>query len=548
MSTLQHAYSLIKGQLETGVWNRGDRLPSLSELAVKCKVSRTTMWHAVGMLQKESLVHAKKGGYITAGARSDHQSIQLDRQGLLWQRLKTRIGRDILSGTFTDKKLPPISKLAVHYGVTSPTLHKALSQLVQDGFLQVDGHRFRPAPHHSSQHQPFIVLISQSDHTGKILQADLRTQTIVESIERECPGMGYNCRIEGFDSRRANSLLEIRAAIKNINTISGFIISIWNPWDDVQWQRWLDLLILLAGRQVPVIVVDHADNLRFSDPLLHHSKFRCIRISGEKSGEKVADLLFRRGHRHFAFLTGDAKTEWAIKRYDGIKRYLAQYGDTQTTLQFSAPEISITWNELLFAFLDLDAEDVRALFHGQSSKDQIRNLIALVQHPQFPNLKNQVVDKPALATFKPMIHTLRKMMNTPHDPVGFANLQTSILKTAGNCAFGKFMEPVFQSVLKKSSATAWVCDSDTIALAAVSFLKNHGNKIPDDISIIGFDNWREAAENQLSTFDFNMTGIIKKSLLMIADEKLLKSTPVISEVDGYVVERRTTLRPGSLRQ
>jgi hypothetical protein len=35
---------------------------------------------------------------------------------------------------------------------------------------------------------------------------------------------------------------------------------------------------------------------------------------------------------------------------------------------------------------------------------------------------------------------------------------------------------------------------------------------------------------------------VQQALLLIMDEKRLKNQPVITEVDGYVVERRTTRR------
>jgi hypothetical protein len=49
-------------------------------------------------------------------------------------------------------------------------------------------------------------------------------------------------------------------------------------------------------------------------------------------------------------------------------------------------------------------------------------------------------------------------------------------------------------------------------------------------------------EQQLSIYDFNTNGIVKNALLMIMDEKAIKSKPIISEVDGYLVERWTTSR------
>ena len=75
---------------------------------------------------------------------------------------------------------------------------------------------------------------------------------------------------------------------------------------------------------------------------------------------------------------------------------------------------------------------------------------------------------------------------------------------------------------------------------ALKYLHSHGKRVPEEISIIGFENWRETSEQQISTYDFNMYGMVQQALLLIMDEKAFKTRPVINEVDGYVVERRTT--------
>jgi DNA-binding LacI/PurR family transcriptional regulator len=98
----------------------------------------------------------------------------------------------------------------------------------------------------------------------------------------------------------------------------------------------------------------------------------------------------------------------------------------------------------------------------------------------------------------------------------------------------------FSVAFEKTKATAWVCQEDKTALGAVSFLRSHGIRVPEDISVVGFENWREAYEQHLTTYDFNMAGMVRQALLMILDENLFQNKPAISEVDGYVVERRTT--------
>ena len=95
MNAIFEAYSIIKKRLASGGWNEGARLPTLGALAELYGVSRTTMWRAIGRLQKENLVHVKQGGGILAGPAgviTPHANTD-GRQGALWERLKGALGR-----------------------------------------------------------------------------------------------------------------------------------------------------------------------------------------------------------------------------------------------------------------------------------------------------------------------------------------------------------------------------------------------------------------------------------------------------------------------
>jgi DNA-binding LacI/PurR family transcriptional regulator len=111
---------------------------------------------------------------------------------------------------------------------------------------------------------------------------------------------------------------------------------------------------------------------------------------------------------------------------------------------------------------------------------------------------------------------------------------------ASNIGRERYLATFLDGILRRSAATAWVCADDMTAIGAASFLRSRGKRVPEDISVIGFDNFRESHEHQVSTFDFNMNGMVQQAMLMIMDEAALRSRPAISEVDGYVVERRTT--------
>jgi len=58
---------------------------------------------------------------------------------LIWEKLKGRIGEDVLAGVFPGGHLPPTNKCALMYGVAIPTLRKAVRALQAEGLLTGHG-------------------------------------------------------------------------------------------------------------------------------------------------------------------------------------------------------------------------------------------------------------------------------------------------------------------------------------------------------------------------------------------------------------------------
>jgi DNA-binding LacI/PurR family transcriptional regulator len=135
---------------------------------------------------------------------------------------------------------------------------------------------------------------------------------------------------------------------------------------------------------------------------------------------------------------------------------------------------------------------------------------------------------------------LIEIAQRPHDKIFLERLLEGVFDRASLHTLEALMAPLFARALSASRSTAWAISDDKTASVAAAFLSKHGKKIPDDISLISFDNWPLAFSEGLSSYDFNFPGLVQQAILMIIDEKSLKSRPVISEVDGYVVERRTT--------
>jgi LacI family transcriptional regulator len=82
------------------------------------------------------------------------------------------------------------------------------------------------------------------------------------------------------------------------------------------------------------------------------------------------------------------------------------------------------------------------------------------------------------------------------------------------------------------------CGSDQIARGVADALREAGRRVPDDVAIVGFDNWdvmTEAARPPLTTVDPNLT-----ELGQLAARKLLQA------IDGEPLEERRVLRPCDL--
>jgi DNA-binding LacI/PurR family transcriptional regulator len=76
----------------------------------------------------------------------------------------------------------------------------------------------------------------------------------------------------------------------------------------------------------------------------------------------------------------------------------------------------------------------------------------------------------------------------------------------------QFLLPRFEEALSDRSVTAWVGFNDTVALLAYSFLLSNGIKVPEDISVIGFDDTIASYGYNLSSYNFNVDGMITEAL------------------------------------
>jgi DNA-binding LacI/PurR family transcriptional regulator/DNA-binding transcriptional regulator YhcF (GntR family) len=541
MDKVLTAYKEMKRLFDSGTWNDGDSLPSLNQLAESCHVSRMTMWRAIDRLRNESLLHTR-GRLIICGKSSTLGKPKPAHVGFTWERLKNRIGQDIHAHAFAGTNLPPVNKLAIHYGSACNTLKKALEKLVSEGLLVHSGRRYAQTSNRAALYQPSAVFIGQGNSAYGVISLDQRTEQVIRSFERECQALHITARIEGFDVGTPTAVIDLCASIEKTRNITGFIINLWKPSTQAHWQQWLDLFEFLARQNIPIIIIDQEGDITFPSHFLRSVNIRVLRIAAIRAGTMMAEILLRCGYRHAAFLSHDLSAYWVRSRFQGFKKHFESFGGAGAVVEFYSLGDAPDLNDLTRAAMGLNSTQMKALFKAGYSREQLDALVHKMAAPEWAKLKAMLPENRNAAAVKAYAAFLAHPKRQGLDPRYYDALFQALWTIASTEAMEFGREILFKKVFASSSAEVWVTSDDQTAYSALAFLEKKGRKVPADIAVTGFDDWRESLGYGLTTYNFNMLGIVQQALRMIVDKSFLKSKPAICEVDGYVVERRTTRR------
>ncbi len=89
------------------------------------------------------------------------------------------------------------------------------------------------------------------------------------------------------------------------------------------------------------------------------------------------------------------------------------------------------------------------------------------------------------------------------------------------------------------------CRSDIRAVGVLRFLKEKGVRVPEDISVMGFDNIKLAEENSLTTYDTRRFDAGREAVRLLASVMGMDGSPSeagkIISLSGHIVERGTVM-------
>ncbi|MBN1578089.1 MAG: GntR family transcriptional regulator [Chitinispirillaceae bacterium] len=492
-------------------------LPPIRSLARSAGVSFVTMWKALQRLQQEQgIVVDNKGNrriktdnqcWSSGRRESASASETTFSKGTTgsWRHIAEKLYRDIVSGRYTGgEKLPSCKELQQSYGVSFATLKKALASLINEEIVE---------PHTNGYYIPLltgstgharIVAIACGWEDGKIW-VDHQDKSYFRALESECIRMNIQLDVIVY-FRSHDRLRFVHTASKtdydlNDRTILGYIFIVANLDSAPE-----EVLERLVGMRRNVAVLDVVGGWKVPRCAQGSRLVQFFTTTASMlPAKRVAQYLLGRGHRRIAFFSPFHRALWSQRRLDTITEMFDRAGFPRGVIPFVQNGYAYQWDYL----------------KNQEHDEDIRSLIN-----QYAEWK-----KEAHAEFFKR----------------FGNLGYSIAKyiTEWNCASGEIyekMKPLFEKALDNRTITAWVMANDFAATIAIDFLKEHKVRIPDDLSVISFDNTLDAMEYQLTSYDFNNHGIITMMLRFIVASHTIKPARHggCIEVDGTLVVRRST--------
>lgn len=481
---------------------------SIRKMAAKAGVSFVTMWKASKLFEADKPARPAVGiDDSTANLHETPETPSLpDISAGSWKWVADKFYKDILSGRYqAGEKLPTCKELQQYYGISFATLKKVLAYLVEEQVVEPrTGGYFIPQLTNSTGHAR-IVAIGCGWEDGKIW-VDHQDKNYFRTLESECLRNNIRLDVIVYFHDRERIRFVHTASKKDYDLadrrIIGFIFIVANLESTPE-----EVLARLVPLRRSVAVLDVVGGWKIPRCAQGNRMVQFFTATAsELPAKRVAQYLLERGHRHIAFFSPFNKALWSRRRLDTIIEMYRKAGCERQVHPYVYDTYAYQWDYLRNQEHD---EDIHALIN------------------QYADWKRQAHGE----FFK-----------------RFGNLGYSIVKyiSEWNCASGEIyekMRPLFDEALMNSAITAWVMANDFAATIAIDFLKEKNVRIPEDLSIISFDNTLDAMEYQLTSFDFNTHGIINMMLRFVLSPHAIKPkrrSESFLEAEGTLVVRRST--------
>jgi DNA-binding transcriptional regulator YhcF (GntR family) len=489
-------------------------LPPIRLLAKSAGVSFVTMWKALKFLEdKGSILTDSQGNRIfsNAATKSAPQKFQPQPQllndctpSLSRHHVTEKIYKDIVTGRFAgSERLPSYKELQLQYNVSFATLKKSLTSLVEQKIIEPCTNGYLIPSLTGKTGHARIAAIGCGLEDGKIWM-DYQDKNYFRVLESECIRMNIQLDLIVYYRNQGRLHFVHTASGKeydlNNRTILGYIFIVANLDNTPE-----EVLERLASLKRNVAVLDVVGGWKIPRSARENPLIQFFTATASVlPAKRVAQYLLGKGHRKVAFFSPFHRALWSQQRLNTINEMFARADIADGVVPFVYNKYAYQWDYL----------------QNHLHQDELLSFVK-----NYNQWRSQ----------------------TPNIPLKkFNHIGYSMFKyiTQWNCASGEIyekMQPLFEKALQDSSITAWVMANDFAATIAIDYLKERNIRVPDDLSIISFDNTLDAMEYQLTSYDFNNHGIITLMLRSILAPHTVKPKRkgVCIEVDGTLVIRRS---------
>jgi DNA-binding LacI/PurR family transcriptional regulator len=319
--------------------------------------------------------------------------------------------------------------------------------------------------------------------------------------------------------------------------MSGFVVDYWGVGNPERLQNFRSLLALLYASKKPIAVIDSVGDLELPEPLRSSKRVRILTIAARAAGEEMGRHLMTMGHRNAAFLTLRGNLLWSQRRYDGLKRAFSDAALPGSVVPYET--IPFPDNPtLVCAAARLSSKEISILFSKERQRELAQSLSAFEQAGTVINL-----DQPGIERIRRQALTAVDLCRATDDrSLADAN-RDNLFSLIGGKLLLQALSPLFEKLLYNTAITAWISATDGTALAAKVFLRGKDIDVPGRISVCGFDNSIQADIGNLTSYEFDHSGIFYQALSFAAgriDYRAAQDRVV--EWPGMVVARASTGR------
>ncbi|MBD3240641.1 MAG: GntR family transcriptional regulator, partial [Chitinivibrionales bacterium] len=412
-------------------------------------------------------------------------------------RVLRRLRADIAAARYGSSGIPSVKELSGLYGVSYRTLRKALAQLEAESLIVPASRGFRIRKEPTGPGRVSVKLVVRSSGSGRIETWAPRNKEQFRSLEYACAQGEVSLEIvpfhyEGMSMVGPGGSSELVLTPRELERTHGFMV----------WTQGLEGLELprfvasLARYRRPIAILDSpgAFTLGVQGPAARVTRVFSMGQT-KRCGADMARHLLALGHRHVAFVHHGSRSA----RYEGLCEVYDDAG-------------------LPGAVIDVSVGGDRA----PSPPDDDRSRASLSK--AIAALDKRVREEALLG------RTLNKMAEHIHWEMVGEHRRA-------------LLQPALEGLLRRKEVTAWVGESDEVALHCLAFARGRGLAVPADVSIVGFDDIEESFLAGLTTYNFDVHGVVNTMLSHLLHPGQLpvrRHSAQPEELNGFVTVRETS--------